>query len=349
MSDQRIDIAEYPFAGGFWLLDHIPAGIFILTHDFTILYWNRCLEQWTSHSAAEMIGSSLFSRFPQLQESRYKNRIMDIFRGGPPTIFSSQLHKHFIPAPLPGGRFRVQYTMVTGLPFGKKGEYLALFSIQDVTDLTDAIGRFGLAHQNLLVEMTERRKAEEELNRYATELKRLNHALNERSTRDGLTGAYNHRYFWQVLRRDFLLAQRHKSELSCLIIDLDFFKQVNDVHGHLFGDKVLKGVTRRIKEKVRKTDLVSRYGGEEFTVLLPNTDLSGAMIIAENIRSGLERSRFRKGQDVVRVTVSIGISSLVYHAPATPQKMLDFADSALYNSKDAGRNRVLSYSPLLHH
>jgi diguanylate cyclase (GGDEF)-like protein len=292
-----------------------------------------------------MIGSNLFAAFPELQLSRYQSRFQDIFRGGPPTIFSSQLHKHFIPAPLPGGKFRVQYTVVTGLPADRAGSYLAMFSIQDVTDLTDAIASYGLAHQKLMVEMAERRKAEDELNKYAQELNRLNRALNERSIRDGLTGSFNHRYFWQVLRRDFLLAQRHKTELSCLIIDLDYFKRVNDSYGHLFGDKVLKGVAKRIRDKVRHTDVVSRYGGEEFTVLLPNTGLDGAKNIAENIRSGLERSRFKNGNESVHITVSIGIASLAEHTPATPQLMLGFADTALYEAKSTGRNRVLIYSP----
>lgn len=339
------DTITAPAGHDFRLLDHIPSGIFILAGDFTILYWNRCLEQWTRRSAAEMTGTSLFASYPELQVPRYRNRIMDIFRGGPPTIFSSQLHKHFIPAPLPGGKLRVQYTVVTGFPAGNQGEYLALFSIQDVTDLTDAIGNYGLAHKELVVEMAERRKAEEELNNYAQELNRLNATLNERSIRDGLTGAFNHRHFWQVLRRDFLLAQRHGTDLSCLIIDLDFFKLVNDTHGHLFGDKVLKGVARRIREKVRHTDVVSRYGGEEFTVLLPSTDIAGALVIAENIRSGLERSVFRNGKETVRITVSIGVASLKGDAPDSPQQLLGFADSALYESKSAGRNRVITYSP----
>lgn len=332
-------------ASNFWLLDYIPTGIFILDQNFTILYWNRCLEQWTRHSSAEMVGVSIFARYPQLQVSRYITRINDVFRGGAPTIFSSQLHKHFIPAPLPGGKLRVQYTMVTGLPSGAGGELLAMFSVQDVTALTDAIGCYGLAHQKLIEEMAKRRKIEDELSIYAEELKRLNLTLSERSIRDGLTGAFNHRYFWQVLKRDFLLAQRHATDLACLIIDLDFFKQVNDNYGHLFGDKVLKGVTKRIKAKVRETDIVSRYGGEEFTVLLPNTDLAGAIIIAENIRSGLERSRFRNGQETVRITVSVGVVSLFQHLPDSPQQLLDFADSALYISKNSGRNRVISYFP----
>jgi diguanylate cyclase (GGDEF)-like protein len=344
MPDTNVLKKASPATPDYWLYDHIPSGIFILAQDFTIRYWNRCMEQWTMLSCSTMVGTSIFANYPELQAPRYLNRIMDIFRGGPPTIFSSQLHRHFIPAPLPGGKLRVQYTVVTGLPSGMPGEYHALFSIQDVTSLTEAIGNYGLAHQKLLVEMAERRKAEDELSKYADELQRLNKILNERSIRDGLTGAFNHRYFWQILRRDFLLAQRHETDLACLIIDLDFFKLVNDTYGHMFGDKVLKGVAKRIREKVRETDIVSRYGGEEFTVLLPNTDLAGAMVMAENIRQRLERYKFRKGQEVVQITVSIGISTLRDHTPDSPQQMLDFADAALYSSKDAGRNKVLAYS-----
>jgi diguanylate cyclase (GGDEF)-like protein len=318
------------------LLDYIPTGVFILSREFTILFWNRCMEEWTKIPSQEIVGSSLFDQFPQLEAPRYLNRIKEIFRGGPPTIFSSQLHKHIIPAPLPGGGLRVQSTLVIGLPADSAGEFHAIFSIQDVTSLTEAINSYNREHRRLLAEMQERAKAEEEL-------KRLNRILKEQSIRDGLTGLHNHRYFWQQLKRDYLLADRHGSDIACLLIDLDFFKKVNDMHGHLCGDAVLKSVARLIQKKVRKTDVVSRYGGEEFAVLLPSTDIDGARIFAENIRSTIELHRFKKLEAQVRVTVSIGVATLREHHPDSPERLLDMADTALYCSKELGRNRIVAY------
>ncbi len=320
------------------LFDHIPTGVFILSEDFTIVFWNRCMEEWTMLARESLLQTEIFRHFPHLDAPRYRKRIADIFSGGAPTVFSSQLHKYVIPAPLPGGRYRVQYTLVTGIPAGITGKIHALFSVQDVTSLTEAINCYNLEHRKLLSEMDVRKKAE-------AELKKLNVILKERSIRDGLTGLHNHRHFWNVMRRDFLLAERHNIDLSLLLLDLDLFKKVNDVYGHLFGDVVLKGVAKVILKSVRKTDMVSRYGGEEFAVLLPGTNVSGAGVIAENIRRAVEQHGFKSTQEKVSVTASIGVASINAHAPDSPQKLLDMADSALYCSKERGRNRIVVYSP----
>lgn len=323
--------------GDYRLFDHIPTGVFILSKDFRIIFWNRCMEEWTLLEKKVLLNSDIFHHFPHLGAPKYRKRIADIFSGGAPTVFSSQLHRHIIPAALPGGKFRVQYTMVTGIPSSIPGEIHALFSIQDVTSLTEAINSYNLEHRKLIVEMDVRKKAEEEL-------KKLNVILKERSIRDGLTGLHNHRHFWSVMRRDFLLAERHKNDLSLLLIDLDFFKKVNDVYGHLFGDAVLKGIGKIIQKSVRKTDIVSRYGGEEFAVLLPGADADSAVLIAENIRLAIEGHKFKSAQGKVQVTASTGVASLVEHGPDSPQKLLDMADNALYCSKELGRNRIIVYS-----
>ena len=320
------------------VFDHIPTGVFILSEDFRIIFWNRCMEEWTMVERGSLLGSDVFRHFPHLDAPRYRKRIADIFSGGAPTVFSSQLHKHIIPAPLPGGKFRVQYTVVTGIPTGTPGETHALFSIQDVTSLTEAINCYNLEHRKLIAEMDVRKKTEKEF-------KKLNVILKERSIRDGLTGLYNHRHFWNAMRRDFQLAVRHKIDLALLLIDLDLFKKVNDLYGHLLGDTVLKGVGKVILKSVRTTDIVSRYGGEEFAVLLPGTNVSGAGVIAENIRRAIEQHRFKSTQGKFHVTASIGVASINDHVPDSPQKLLDMADSALYCSKERGRNRVVVYSP----
>ena len=180
----------------------------------------------------------------------------------------------------------------------------------------------------------------------AHELSRLNKMLREQSSRDSLTGLYNHRYFQEMLRHEFLLAQRHQSELSCMMLDLDLFKEVNDTCGHPFGDLVLKGTAKQILHEARATDTVARYGGEEFAVLLPNTDLEGATSIAERIRIRAQDYTHQDKDVAMRVTISIGLASTRAHSPQRPEDLLAFADRALYQAKRAGRNKVIAYSDL---
>ena len=180
----------------------------------------------------------------------------------------------------------------------------------------------------------------------AHELSRLNKTLREQTSRDSLTGLYNHRYFQEMLRHEFLLAQRHQTELSCMMLDLDLFKEVNDTCGHPFGDLVLKGTAEQILHEARATDTVARYGGEEFAILLPNTDLEGATSIAERIRARAQEYTHQDGDVAMRVTISIGLASNRAHSPHRPEDLLTFADRALYRAKKAGRNKVIAYSEL---
>lgn len=181
-------------------------------------------------------------------------------------------------------------------------------------------------------------------NRTATtlsELSRLNSVLREQTIRDGLTGLYNHRHFQEMLRHEFLLARRHEVDLACLMLDLDHFKEVNDTCGHQFGDHVLSGTAVLILNETRVTDTVARYGGEEFAILLPSTDLAGALAIAERIRSKAENFLHRQQETARTVTISIGLATLAQHRPEKPEVLLGLADRALYEAKTAGRNRVM--------
>ena len=174
-----------------------------------------------------------------------------------------------------------------------------------------------------------------------SELNRLNSTLREQTIRDGLTGLYNHRHFQEMLRHEFLLAQRHKADLACLMLDLDHFKEVNDAYGHPFGDHVLSGTAVLILNETRVTDTVARYGGEEFAILLPNTDHAGALAIAERIRVKAENYLHRQ-KDIARiVTISIGLATMKENRPSKPETLLSFADQALYEAKSSGRNKVI--------
>ncbi len=195
----------------------------------------------------------------------------------------------------------------------------------------------------LFDEVRTRKKAEEELLAQAGELQRLNEKLQDQAVKDGLTGLYNHRHFQEELQRAFGLARRHGQELSCILTDLDHFKQVNDTFGHPFGDFVLKGFSKILQKMARKTDTVARYGGEEFVLLLPNTSVQGAMILADRIRKSAGDHLYDDGTNSRKVTASMGIASLKANAPQEARDLLEFADQALYRSKKEGRNRVTLY------
>jgi diguanylate cyclase (GGDEF)-like protein len=156
---------------------------------------------------------------------------------------------------------------------------------------------------------------------------------------DGLTGLYNHGYLIQALRREVLRAKRHDLKLSVAMFDLDDFKQVNDSHGHVEGDRVLVKAAALIRESLREIDIAARYGGEEFAVVLPETARTGALLVAERIRERVEEQWKSRKRDAPKVTVSGGVATFPEDA-ATAEDLLRRSDEGLYRSKAEGKNRI---------
>ncbi|MCK7479032.1 MAG: GGDEF domain-containing protein [Candidatus Moduliflexus flocculans] len=149
--------------------------------------------------------------------------------------------------------------------------------------------------------------------------------------------------FQQALDREFARARRYDTPLSVAIFDIDDFKMINDTYGHQFGDKVLAEIARTIKNSLRRTDYVTRYGGEkEFIVILPETDLDRTAIPIERLRKKVEQAEFKYEDIIVRVTISIGIASLT-PSVKNEQDIINRADTALYVAKNNGKNRVEFY------
>jgi two-component system, cell cycle response regulator len=172
------------------------------------------------------------------------------------------------------------------------------------------------------------------------DLIQANRRLEQLSITDGLTGLYNHRHFQDELARHFSEMARYERPVSLALIDLDFFKKVNDTYGHAVGDEVLKTVARLFSTSVRSTDLVARYGGEEFAVIMPETELNDALVVAEQIRALVEETPIETDQGELRATVSIGVSSAPHPDITTPKELIEDADSSLYGAKEGGRNQV---------
>lgn len=157
---------------------------------------------------------------------------------------------------------------------------------------------------------------------------------------DGLTGAHNKRYFVEFLEREIARCSRHQRPLSLLMFDIDHFKAINDTHGHLTGDHVLKEMSRRLLVRIRKEELLARYGGEEFAAVLPETDHQGALTFGEQIRHIVGSEPFVYEDKRLTVTISVGVYTL-YGQNMDPKTFIGHADDHLYRAKREGRNRVI--------
>jgi diguanylate cyclase (GGDEF)-like protein/PAS domain S-box-containing protein len=183
-----------------------------------------------------------------------------------------------------------------------------------------------IGHVIVLVDITDRKEAEIELERLART--------------DVLTGVTNRRHFFELAEVQFAAAQRYHHSLAIMMLDVDHFKQVNDRYGHLAGDLILQMVAGECKGHLRGTDLFARYGGEEFICLLPEQDSAGALDMAERIRRVMEQIEAKFETQTIRVTASLGLAVMQNETHLTLEQLIDRADQALYRSKATGRNRV---------
>lgn len=166
--------------------------------------------------------------------------------------------------------------------------------------------------------------------------------IKDISIKDSLTGLYNRRYFDEILQHEYLRAKRYYFPLSLIMVDIDYFKSINDTFGHLIGDKVLKELAGLIKGSVRQVDIVARFGGEEFAIILLNTPLEEAASMAERLRSIVQKHEIELNGHRVNITVSAGISSLKKET-TSKDELVEQADKALLKAKAKGRNKVYVY------
>ncbi len=177
--------------------------------------------------------------------------------------------------------------------------------------------------------------------KHINQLKMLNDSLGYQANHDSLTGLFNKRYFQEAIAGNFAQAQRYAQDLTCVLIDLDHFKRVNDDHGHIFGDQVLAEFGKLLKNRTRVSDLAARYGGEEFVLLLPNTGTEQAIHLVENIREAAESHCYTNGSALLQVTCSIGLSSIRSCGAEDYAALVVKADEALYKAKEKGRNAIV--------
>jgi two-component system cell cycle response regulator len=190
------------------------------------------------------------------------------------------------------------------------------------------------------------KRLQDELDQKNRELEEANKRLRKLSITDGLTELYNHRHVHQLLRDEFERSDRTEESVAVAMIDLDRFKAVNDTYGHPTGDVILYETARILRETAREIDMVGRYGGEEFIVILPNTGEEEAGRFAERVRAAVEAHVYKDDANVIRMTMSSGVAAFPAAGVGSPEALLKKADEALYLAKESGRNRVVRSSEM---
>ncbi|MDQ3265786.1 MAG: diguanylate cyclase [Myxococcota bacterium] len=230
---------------------------------------------------------------------------------------------------------------IEGLELGADDYLIKPFDMPELSARIKSMLRLKTLHDALLDKNRELDRANQELESRRQELLQL-------SRTDPLTGLHNRRYFEERLELEFERSRRYRVPISCLMLDLDHFKRLNDTHGHASGDEMLRQVAKVAKSSLRSVDLLARFGGEELIALLPETGLDEARIVAERIRAGIAGLRVEKRgsaePQLLRCTASIGLATFPAPELETAEALLRFADDALYTAKSSGRDKVHAHA-----
>ena len=299
------------------IFDMIDVGIVILDKDLKIYKWNRWMELHSRITSGEIIGHCIFDFFPNLNNPRFLKSYKSVLTFGNFCFFSQKLHHYlfaFKPVSSFSSKFKYMQQNSTMGPLRNENnsiQYIYI-TVQDVTEIA--------VYEQKLLEM---------------------------NTMDSLTGAYNRRFLEARLKDEFERHRRYFKPFSLIMLDIDFFKKVNDTHGHQCGDFIIKSVSSQIASIIRKTDILARYGGEEFVVVLEG--LSGihaeACSMAEHVARKIQKSINRPYlfEDYEHYSSpSIGIAMFCDHS-VNVEEIIQQADAAMYLSKKAGRNTVSFY------
>lgn len=297
------------------LLSSIEVGIVVLDRDFRVEVWNQFMENHSSILPSKVCGTELFSHFPEIDQQWLRAKAEPVFDLKTPVFLIWEQRPYLFrfgsnrPITSESESMFQNVTMFPLTSLDGKVERLCML-VYDVTD--QALGK---------------RRVDS-----------LNEELKVMSRVDGLTGLYNRRYWQERFEYTFKLARRRGKPITAMMLDIDHFKKVNDTYGHQAGDSVIRSLADVIRDCVRETDLAGRYGGEEFAVILTDTDVENAKKVAERIRKGAQAMVVEHDGAEINYTVSLGLAE---YCPDCPSSMawLELADQALYDAKQSGRNQ----------
>lgn len=312
--ESKIDIKDIH-----WLMDMlqtIDVGLVVLDQDYQVQMWNSFMENHSGLTPAHVMGHNLFSLFSEIPQAWFKRKLDMVFKLNTRSFTTWEQRPYLL-------RFR------TYRPISSAAEHM----YQNVTliPISSADGR--VRHVGVIIyDVTDTALGK-------LELESANQQLAQLSRTDRLTCLNNRGYWEECLQQEFARFQRSKAPCALIMFDIDHFKQVNDTHGHQAGDEVIRATAATLRGTIRATDIPGRYGGEEFTVILTDTDADSAGYVAERLRRKIEAQRVEYEGTVIDYTISLGVAELVPDT-ATPQAWLEQADQALYRAKEGGRNRV---------
>ncbi|WP_246075849.1 GGDEF domain-containing protein [Aliikangiella marina] len=298
------------------MLQNIDAGLVVLNRKFEVQVWNSFMENHSGILAPNAKDKTLFNLFPDIPEDWFKHKVESVFelRARAFTIWEQRpyIFKFNNYRPITGTA-DYMYQNISVFPLtSTTGEVTNIcIIVYDVTDI--ATNSLALADAN--------------------------QQLEHLSRTDRLTGLNNRGYWQERQEREFSRFQRHQAPCSLIIFDIDHFKAVNDTYGHAAGDEVIKLVARTLLATARDIDICGRYGGEEYVVILENTDANGALIFAERLRKLIEKLTVTHEGKEIKFTISLGICELSLKI-ASAKQWLELADQGLYQSKEGGRNQT---------
>jgi diguanylate cyclase (GGDEF)-like protein len=298
------------------VVERANLGVFALNRDFRVLLWNRFMADHSGQLSQDVVGRNLFDCFPELPRKWLEKKVQGVFLLKNLAFTSWEQRPYLF-------RFRHDRPVTGGVDH--------MFQSCTFLPMKNAAGEVTAVCITLL-DATDTAIAYHELERTMT-------TVRENSRRDGLTGMFNRRHFEERLSEEFYRSRRYGAPLALVMFDIDHFKRVNDVHGHLAGDEVLRVLAGRVSAAVRMSDILGRYGGEEFGVILPQTDLAGARVVAGKLRELVCSQPVDYKDARLDVTVSCGVAEAVAEY-STYEDVIRIADAALYRAKQEGRNRV---------
>jgi diguanylate cyclase (GGDEF)-like protein len=305
-----------------WLMDmlqSIDVGLVVLDQSYDIQVWNNFMENHSGLSSAQSLGKNIFELFPEIAPDWFKRKAKSVF------MLKSQSFSNWEQRPY---LFKFKnYRPITGFT-----EHM----YQDITFIplistSGEVTQLGIMIYDVTNTATSKRALES-----------ANRQLETLSRTDGLTQLNNRAYWEECLKTEYARCGRTGHKTSLVMFDIDHFKNVNDTYGHQAGDEVIRVVSKILLETVRTTDIAGRYGGEEFGVLLLETDSEHSMVVAERLRKAIENTPVKHDDLEIKFTISLGIAEYEKNLE-NHTAWLERSDKALYESKETGRNRTSIY------
>ncbi len=295
------------------LLINIPHRIFYKDKNLSYITCNDSYADDLGITPSDIVGRTDYDFYPKELADKYRNDDVRIIKKG---LAEEIEEKH-----IKDGKEYFVYTLKAPVR-DTKGNILGIFGI--------------------FWDITERKMSEESTRRLNTALTKTNKKLHQMALKDTQTGLYNHRYLTEIIESEFHRAKRYGSPISVIMLDLDYFKSINDVYGHNFGDMVLGQLASLFNRTVRNYDIVTRFGGEEFVFILPDTDPKGAMMLANRILGKISLHSFGTSKQIVHLKASLGVVTYPQDKVLTGMDLVNLADQLLNKVKDRGGNNVYS-------